>query len=191
MKAGYPSLEEVKKAREKLTELSFQHWYHDDFLTWKWWLLLTLSVLPWYLWWKIVDRERAVEILLYGGLFSGASILLDNIGTELMWWSYPDKLFQMVPPLIPADFTLVPTCMMVIYQLCGTFRAFALVHILFSLFTAFVAEPIFIWLKLYELHSWSLWYSFIFYVLSGFLFRWFVHKLTNKPYRTRNGQSTH
>jgi hypothetical protein len=110
------SFEEVQEAREKFSDLAYQHWLHDDLFTWKWYLLLLLAIIPWIIWWFLVDKKRLPEIVLYGSLIMIPTYVLDNIGTDLMWWEYPDKLFQMIPPLVPADLTLVPCSMMLIFQ---------------------------------------------------------------------------
>ena len=112
------------------------------------------------------------EILLYGTLKAILAMLLDNIGTDLMWWGYPTKLFQMFPPLLPADITLVPYLMMLIYQWTHSWTWFLLFNLILSLFMAYIGEPLFIWLDFYELNNWKLVYSFLFYNISGVIFRW-------------------
>ncbi|TVY08806.1 CBO0543 family protein [Paenibacillus cremeus] len=180
MNNSYPSYDEVQNERAHLSELSYQHWIHDDFLTWKWWLLLVLSILPWIIWWKFTDKTRRQESLLYGTLITIFAIALDNVGTELLWWGYPDKLFQMIPPLFPADISLVPTSMMMIYQLCSSWRTFLISNTVFAAFLAFVGEPIFIWLDYYELNSWKLVYSFLFYIIAGVLAKWIIQQTADR-----------
>jgi hypothetical protein len=94
-----------------------------------------------------------------------------------MWWEYPDKLFQMIPPLLPAALTLVPCSMMLIYQWSKSWKSFLIFNFLLSLFATYVREPIFIWLDFYELITWKLFYSLIFYNLGGIAIRWLVLKI--------------
>lgn len=180
MSNPYPSFKEVQMVRQKLKEISYQHWIHDDFLTWKWWLLMLLSIVPWIIWWKIADKKRLTDILLYGMLITIFCIILDNIGTDLIWWEYPDKLFQMIPPLIPADITLVPCLMMLVYQWTSTWKTFFLFNFFLSLVMAYLGETFFIWLNLYKLNGWSLIYSLLFYNISGLVARWIVLKTKEK-----------
>ncbi|WP_248924630.1 CBO0543 family protein [Paenibacillus hamazuiensis] len=180
MSKSYPSFDDVMKAREQLTELSYQHWLHDDFLSWKWWLQLALSVIPWFIWWKISDKKRIHEILLYGLLTGIMAITLDNIGTDLIWWSYPDKLFQMIPPMFPADYTLVPCSLMVVYQLTATWRTFLFANVILAAFNTLVGETLFIKLGFYRLHSWHLSYSFLFYIAAAMLARWIIENTRPK-----------
>lgn len=172
----FPSYEQVQQARSQLRDLAYQHWFHDDFLTRRWWLLVFFSVVPWFIWWRIADKKRLHELLLYGTFIVLCTIALDNIGTELIWWEYPDKILQMVPAMIPSDITFVPTFMMIGYQLARTWRFFIVVNVTLGLFMAFVGEPFFIWLDFYKLHAWKLWYSLIFYIVVAVIGRWFVLK---------------
>ncbi|WP_217269645.1 CBO0543 family protein [Neobacillus endophyticus] len=129
------------------------------------------------IWRKLKDKQRLMEILFYGILIMISAIVLDNLGTDLMWWVYPTKLFQMFPPLIPADLALVPCLMMVVYQWTKTWKAFLIYNFLLSLFMAYLGEPFFIWLKLYQLIHWKLFYSLLYYNISGTLARWLVLKV--------------
>ena len=164
----YPPYEEVLRARQLLSDVSYQHWLHDEFLTWKWWLLLALTVLPYFVWWRIADKRRLHELLLYGLLMGMLAVITDDIGTQLLWWSYPDKLLQMVPPLFPADIVLVPVAFMTLSQyVSGPFWRFLVANALLGALLAYVGEPIFIALEFYRLHTWRLSYSFAWYIVAA------------------------
>jgi hypothetical protein len=177
MSKPFANYNDVQEIREKLKETSYEHWIHDDVFTWKWWLLLSLTIVPWFIWWRVVDKKGLNEILLYGAFIAISAIILDNIGTDLLWWGYPTKLFQMVPPLFPADITLVPCLMMLVYQWTKTWKSFLLSNFILSLFMAYIGESLFIWLDLYELNEWKLTYSLLFYNIGGIIFRWIVIKI--------------
>jgi hypothetical protein len=176
MSKSFPSFEEVSNVREKLKVISYEHWINDDLFTWKWWVLLLLSIVPWFIWWKISDKKRLTEILLYGTIIAILAIILDNIGTDLLWWEYPDKLFQMIPPLFPADITLVPCLMMLVFQWTKTWKTFLILNFVLSLLMAYIGEPLFIWLNFYHLNQWKLLYSLLFYIITAIIARWVVLK---------------
>jgi hypothetical protein len=77
---SFSSYEDVQKARKTLSDESFQHWIHYDLLTWKWWILLILTIVPWFIWFKIVEKKRVHEILAFGLIISILAVLLDTIG---------------------------------------------------------------------------------------------------------------
>ncbi|TVY05593.1 CBO0543 family protein [Paenibacillus cremeus] len=182
----YPTYEDVQNARQQLSNLAYAHWIHDDLFKWNWWLQLVLSIVPYIIWWFLLDKRRGIEILLYGAIIAILAIILDNIGTDLLWWEYPDKLVQVVPPLFPADIVLVPVWMMLVYQIfSGSSKLFLIANIILGAFLAFVCEPVFIWMNIYKLYSWNLTYSFLFYIVSSVLARWIVMtmKVRQRQYR--------
>src|SRR5206468_11013501 len=134
--------------------------------------LLFLTIVPWLIWWRVADKKNFNEILLYGLIIGILSIILDNIGTDLLWWEYPDKLFQMIPPLFPADLTLVPCLMMLVYQWTKSWKSFLFLNFILSLFMSYVGETLFIWLNLYKLIEWKLFYSLLFYNVCGIFARY-------------------
>jgi hypothetical protein len=160
-----PSYEDVKKARESLKDVAFKHWIQDDLFTWKWWLLLAATIIPWIFWLIFHDKKRTFEILSYGLIWSVMASLFDVIGEELILWGYPDKLLPMVHPLFPADITVIPVVFMFIYQLSKRFYSYFILSVLGSALFAYVFEPLFIKGEMFILHSWTHTKSFF-----GFVF---------------------
>jgi hypothetical protein len=79
---SFPSYDDVEKARSIFKEIAYEHWLNDDLLTWKWWLILGLTIIPWIIWWKIVDRSRRQEIFVFGLIIGILAMILDNLGTD-------------------------------------------------------------------------------------------------------------
>ncbi|GAB1804301.1 hypothetical protein ACTOTI_18435 [Priestia megaterium] len=50
------------------------------------------------------------------------SSILDVIGADILLWGYPIKLFFMVPPLFPADLTIIPVVFSLAYHYGKTWR---------------------------------------------------------------------
>lgn len=157
---NYPSFNDVVKARENLKETAIQHWIHDDLFSWQWWFLLSASILPWVVWIIFRDKQNSYEIFSYGLLWASISTSLDVIGGELILWGYPDKLLPMVPPMFPADITVIPISFMFIYQFTNNFKKYLLWSIVISAVFAFVLEALFIKTEMFILHNWKHTYSF-------------------------------
>lgn len=172
-----PSFDKIQKTRQQLTDLVDERWREEVVFTLQWWVLAFLMVFPWFLWWKIVDRTRVKTILLYGFIILIFNTLLDNIGTDLLWWAYPIKLGPFIPPLLTPDFTIVPILMMLVYQFFKTWKTFLIANLVLSIVIAFIGEPLFIYFGYYILNSWTLFYSFIYYNLVGPFAKWFVEKI--------------
>lgn len=175
---GYPSYEDVKKARETLKDVSTSHWLHDDLFSWKWWLLLVAAIVPWIIWLKVRDKDRTFEIFSYGLTWAMFACLFDVIGGEMILWGYPDKVLPMVPPLFPADVTVIPISYMFVYQYTKTFKSYFVFSLIVSAIFAYVIEPLFIKGGMFALHNWKHTFSFIgFFILSQIVYL-IIKKLT-------------
>ncbi|WP_409300541.1 CBO0543 family protein [Peribacillus sp. SCS-155] len=153
--------EHVQRAREMYARMSQEHWHQDDLFSPQWWFLLTTTIALLFVWWKLVDKERNhfLEIFSYGLLCSVAACVLDTAGVEFSLWAYPDKLVNMIPPLIPADVIVIPISAMLLYQYFKTPISFILGSIALAAIFAYVVEPLFDKFELFELDHWKHTYS--------------------------------
>ncbi|WP_456275825.1 CBO0543 family protein [Bacillus sp. AK128] len=159
-----PSYEEIQEVRRTLSQMSINHWVKDDLFTVTWWFLLISSILPYIIWWKLVDQKRFFEILSFG-LFCGImATILDVIGVDLILWGYPDKLFSMIPPLFPADISVIPVSAMLIYQRYNHWKNFCIATVIWSLILSFVIEPGFVYFNMFTLENWKHTYSFVAFI---------------------------
>ncbi|CAG7633932.1 hypothetical protein PAECIP111802_01996 [Paenibacillus allorhizosphaerae] len=161
--------------------LDFKQWKADSLFTWEWFLLAGLTTIPLIIWWKVLDKKRAYEIAFYGCMINIMAIILDDFGTNLSWWGYPIKLLPTIPPLLTADSILVPIVLMIVYQrYSSNWKSHVISNLIIAALVAFIAEPIFIWIGYYELNSWKLIYSFLFYNVASSLARFIVIKIGKK-----------
>ena len=119
---GSISLEELLDAEEKYHKVLRTYWYENNFLTYKWWFLVVLSVVPAIVWWINVDKTRLVENTAFGLFYGVAAIFLDAIGSNAMVWTYPVRLTPYLnPQLYPYDVGVVIIPFMLVYQKYGLF----------------------------------------------------------------------
>ncbi|HEY0826833.1 MAG TPA: CBO0543 family protein [Bacilli bacterium] len=174
---SFPSFEELEQLREQYNQQAFQNWLQVDLFSLNWWLLLLMMVVPWIIWWKLADRKRLAELLIYGMLVGLTSTLLCIIGYDLMLWGYPSRLVSfMMPPLFPLVLSVMPVAYMLVYQYFPTRNTFAAVSFILSALAAFVIEPLMVYMHMYVEYHWSYWYSFPIYFLMAVGLR----KLTQK-----------
>lgn len=160
-----------------LKQLSIEHWVKYEVFTWQWWLGIASVVIPFLLWWKMVDRRRLLEIIAFGFLVNILATFLDVAGSELVLWNYTIRLLPQFPLLFPVDFLLVPIFYMLIYQRYQAWKQFLFVSTLAALALAFVAEPLAVYINQYRLISWEFIYSFPIYVLLAILGKLFADKM--------------
>ncbi|GKU82743.1 CBO0543 family protein [Niallia sp. NCCP-28] len=176
-----PSSSEIEAEKIKLIKLSYSHWIHTDLFTLNWWILLCSTIIPYFIWWKLVDKKRFFELFSYGLMCASIAMVLDVMGTEMMLWDYPDKFLPWIPPLIPADFVVIPISAMLIYQYFNKWISFLFVNIIWAIVFAYIIEPIFLYLGMFKLGSnWHHTYSFIGFFFLGLFLKLFIAWLKRK-----------
>lgn len=172
-----PTLNEIEQLYQHVNDMMIEEWQRNFLFTWKWWLLLILTIVPWMIWWKFIDKKRITEILLFGVLIIITSTFLDIIGWSFSLWFYPNILLPICTPLVPINYTLLPIGYMVIYQNYRKWKTFVIAIILLSAFYSFVLEPASEWLNFYKQLNWKHIYSFPGYIFIGIVFKWLVEKI--------------
>lgn len=157
----------VYEANKHLSEVMMRHWFHDDLRKWTWWLSLAMTAVPLIVWWLLVDQTRLLEIIIFGLLANITATLFDVSGSELMLWSYPDKLLPNLPRLLPINFTVIPVTFMLLYQFFPAWNEFIIALVITAVIYTWVAEPLMVFLNLYQLYYWKYWYSFPIYIAMG------------------------
>mgnify|MGYP001034833832 CR=1 FL=1 len=174
---NYPSYNEVQDIRSELKEAGYQYWLHHDLFTWQWWVLLIASILPWIIWGYLIKKEHRLHIFAFAMSMGIISSILDVIGVDTLLWGYPIKLFFMVPPLFPADLTVIPVAFSLAYYYGKTWRRYFLYIVITSFLFSYVIEPLFIWAGMYEIHNFSHWLSFVGFIFISLLTRWFLERI--------------
>lgn len=167
-----PTHTEINEAKKNLADMTLNHWLHHDLFSIQWWILVCATILPYFIWWKLVNKNRFYEIFTYGLLCGCFSIVLDIIGTEMMLWSYPDKLLPWIPPLIPADLVMIPITAMLVYQYTNKWKTFIAGTIIWAVLFSYIFEPLFVAWKMFLLGPvWKHSYSFFGFIFLGIFLR--------------------
>jgi hypothetical protein len=171
----------INQLEQQAFSLQIKHWVTNEVFTFQWWILLTFLILPWVIWFIITDKTNRLESIAFGALIIIATTLLDVIGIQLNFWTYPFRLLPITPRAISFDMAMIPVGFMIIYYYFKSWGSFFLALLIMSSAYAFIGEPISVWLKLVEYIKWHYSYSFCTYILFGLLIRWIIVK--NKPIR--------
>lgn len=171
------SFEAIIEIQKQLSNLEHDYWKDNVVFSLNWWFLLMLLIVPWFIWWKFVDKKNIKQILLYGTYIMVVSSTLDDIGIATALWAYPYQLFQVGDRLNSVDLTALPILYMLVYQYFPKWKSFIISSIIFSFFYAFIFEPFFILLGIYRIIKWKYIYSFPIYIIMGIVGKFFVEKI--------------
>jgi len=158
------SASELVNLQRQLTIFEYNHWWNEVLFTPQWFLLVFTVIVPWYIWLKLVDRKRIMEISLFGTLSIILISLLDVIGVGLGLWGYKYKTCPLIPLLIPVDFTALPIIYMFIYQHYRTWKSFIIVLTIVSFILTFIGEPLVELINIYQRYAWEYIYSLPIYI---------------------------
>ena len=172
-----PSYEKMFELQKKADQVLRENWLENVLFTYRWWIALALAVVPWLLWWKLVDRQRLFEIMTYGFMVMVVSIIFDAVGVEFDLWEYKYRLVPLLDVFIEYDIAVMPVVYMLVYQYFNSWKSFVMAHIVLAAVFAFAAEPLLVWMGYYVLINWEYIYSFPIYLAIAVALRWVMIKL--------------
>jgi len=167
----------IIQSRMQIKQLSIEHWVKYEVFTLQWWIGISCVILPLWILWKFVDRRRLLKITAFGLLVCILATFLDIVGSELLLWNYTVRILPQIPLLFPVDFVIVPILYMLVYQRYEAWKPFLLASTITSLALAFIAEPLAVYIKQYQLIHWKYVYSFPIYIVLASLGKLFADKL--------------
>lgn len=147
---------------DKVNEQNIQIWLNHVLFTWQWWFGVILSIVPWILWILWRKKESTYRLLCAGFFAMLLSSWLDDIGSETGTWHYYYEVLPYIPAYEPWDFTLMPVGIMFFLQYKPHISPY-LKAAVFAGIAAFVAEPLFAAIGLYNREHWKHIYSFPIY----------------------------
>lgn len=167
----------LDKAYEAIAQINnkiLEIWLNTIIFSWRWWIGVALTIVPWTLWIIFHNKSRTCRLLLIGLIAACTTNFLDMVGLSFGLWHYDWKMLPLFASYIPWDFALFPVSVMFLLQfkpkLNPWIKAFC-----FAFACAFVFEPLFSWLKMYHATHWNYFYSFFIY-----LFLYYIYHLIYK-----------
>ena len=157
------------------THYRFLHyWLKNTLFHWDFWLsLVVFSILPWVVWVKFRKRDSTQKLLFVGFIAIIFSGWMDYLGVAYGLWYYTGKVIPALPAYSPWDLCLFPVFIMFLIQYKPNSSVFVKA-LVFAGGSAFIGEPLFLWLGLYVIKKWNILYSFPIY----FLFYLACHKIS-------------
>jgi hypothetical protein len=156
-------LDEIYTSVEKANRDLGTIWRKSIVFTWRWWFQAALTIIPWFIWIKLSDKNNLFELLFVGLLVAILTALMDTIGVNFNLWHYDWKVLPYIPVYFPWNYTLFPILVMLLLQFKP--EVYPLIKaVAFAGVSTFVFEPIFSWLGMYHLIKWKYYYSFFIYI---------------------------
>lgn len=163
------TIDEIVKANDALNKLMTQRWISQELFTIRWWGLAGYLILSYVLCFKLLDKKRLVELLLFGSLVSVFCVTLDIFLENRNLFLYKARLIPIIPSIFIYDITALPLYYMVLYQHAGTWKKYSIWITLASLLLGYVFTPLMVKLGYLQLINWSYTWAFLVIAFVGFL----------------------
>jgi len=174
---SYPTTAELAEMVRLLSKARMDNWLGEGLGTWRWWVLLILLIMPWFIWYKYVNKKQLHEITLFGMIIIIFDVTLDEIGFELSLWHYPIDVIPVLSRLTSIDYAVLPIIKMAIYQYFPTWKSYFWAIVAMSAIYSFITEPLIVRLGFYQVLKWNYMYSFFIYIAMSLCARWIVKKI--------------
>jgi hypothetical protein len=160
-------IKDTHKFYEKFHQIEMDYkdyWLEHTLWHWEFWLSISLTIVPWILWFIFRKRGSEARLLLAGLFVICIASFLDFIGVASGLWHYSGKALPLIPTYMPWDFSLLPVTMMLWIQAKRHWNPF-IKGFIYACLAAFVGEPLFEWIGLYQPTHWRSFYSFPIYIV--------------------------
>jgi hypothetical protein len=172
-------LSTVQQIKLTLWNLTYNNWKTEELFSVQWWSLITIIAISYIVWWKLVDKQRIIQIVLFGSLVSVGRIVMDIVGNNLVLWSYDIRVLPMIPIPFIHDFTISPLIYMLGYQYFTSWKTFSVFNIVTTGSLSFIFLPLLSASRVLNLYNWNYFYTFILVIfitsLSRAVMLWLLH----------------
>ncbi|MDC3415837.1 CBO0543 family protein [Aquibacillus salsiterrae] len=170
--------DKIIQNKKEAIELHNNYWLSEVVYSYQWWLIITLLIVPWILWFILTDRSRKKKQLIVGLIVMIVSYLMDQIGSAMLLWHYPYTLTPLERSVFdPVDLSVLPVSYMLIYQYFTKISSYLTVAVLFSFCAAFIGGNLAEAIHVYDIINWQHIFSVPIYFSMFVLLRLIVKKL--------------
>ncbi|MTV50959.1 hypothetical protein GJ688_18750 [Heliobacillus mobilis] len=167
-----PTDQLLRQTRVDFNQTSLQHFFGSELFSSGWWLLVGMLVVFYILWWKLLDKERLIEMLLFGSFITVSATIVDTVAVNFGLWQYFTRLVPISPAPFPVDYTILPILFMLAYQYTNNWRSFFVASVIASGVYTFVINPLFLYFNVKQLFAWKVYYYLPLGVINGLVVRY-------------------
>ena len=179
----------IYEKRQELWHLLQINW-KSDFITVKYWAMISVIVVFYMVWYKFTDKKRLVDLLLFGSLFTVMRMIMDLAGVTAGYWMYKIRVLPLSPSLFLQDLTIVPLTYMLVQQYSPNWRKYFIWNAVGSGFISAVIMPLLSAFGYLQLMRWNYLYSFIVLYILAVLSRLSFNLVIQVQHKAREGESS-
>jgi hypothetical protein len=165
--------EQIMQVSEHLNNLIVTQWVNQQFLTTTWFFIVFLIIFSYALFFFLADKERIIEILLFGSLVAVMFAIYDSLGQQFGYWASLKSVLPFTPNFFLGDLTLIPLYAMLVYQYTSSWRSYFLWDTVWAgLFTYGFYNALLGYLKVFVyIKPFSVSLDFVLFIIAGLIAR--------------------
>lgn len=141
--------------------------WQQGFLTFNWWFIAITIAIAYIVWWKLADKKRIIELLLFGSFIAVTRVIFDVWGITSGRWTYVIDLVPLGISLFLNDLTIIPLILMLVYQFYPAWSKFLLSLLAVQSAFSFALLPLLSYLGILVIYNWHYAYTFIFMIITA------------------------
>lgn len=177
-------IDKIVGLRKQIFKIQYENWTKDNLFSFKWWIMLLLVVILWFVWWKLLDKKRFNEIGLAGFIAAVLNFFINTTGIELTLWAYPTQIFGVVRTWSLFELSYITVAYMFLNQYFKEWKKYLIAVTIFGAFASFIVQPLLIHFEIFKLYNWRNLYSFPIYFLIGVVVKSITLKIMNVQKRS-------
>lgn len=155
----------------QIWDITWNRYLAEELFSNRWWGTLTFLVVLYAIWLKLLDKARALEIVLFGSFVAVQAVMVDIFGFSMGLWQHNVRLLPIIPGVFPVDFTVVPILLMIAHQYGATWSQYLTWSVVASVVFSFIISPTFQFFDIKAYYNWHFGYFFILMMIVAFISR--------------------
>lgn len=168
------NMEMMATVKTELWNLSYSSWINSELFSFPWWFSVIFLIIGYIIWWKLLDKSRLIELLLFGSLAAVMSAIIDTAADNLVLWQYTVRIFPFMPAFFPYHLTLAPIVLIIVYQYTDNWYKYLIGTVFAAAVYSFAIIPLFVAIGEVRLINWNYGYNFLTFLARAILARWLL-----------------
>jgi hypothetical protein len=177
----------IYQKSQELWSLLLSDWKSNLF-TVKYWGIIAFIIVAYMVWYKLTDKSRLVDLLLFGSFLAVMRFIIDLAGVTAGLWFYKEHTVPLSPSPFFHVLTITPLTYMLVQQYSANWRQFFIWNAVATGLIQGVVLPLFSLLGYMQLMHWNYLYGFIVMYVAATLSRAAFHLVIQVQHKAREGK---
>lgn len=133
----------------------------ERIMTFKYWGVFAFIIIYYLIWWKLTDKRRISDLLLFGSFFAVLRAIVDLAGVTSGLWLYKVRILPLPTSIFLYTLTIAPLTFMLAMQYSRSWKQFFVWGAVAAGFIHFIMIPIFTMIGIFQAMNWNRVYGFL------------------------------